>query len=296
MIKDSLRNEINALLDLLDDPDSSVYDSVYERFMQIGPATTEILEDAKMLSIDEGYQKRIEYILNDISKNHALDLSEKWLQNNPDDLLEGYLIFNRYQYPNISTEEINNQIETLKISIWKELNKNLTALETVRIFNHILYKVHRFEKDTVEINNPKNNYLNQVLQNKIYSHYSIALLYLILAKKLEIPIEGTIFKGSLILCYVNKAFQKIEEINYKDILFYIDPYNTGNVIPKDVLKEIGKNILPADDPKDFLPVRASELILKIVFNTAIAEKENNNHKKFEDIMYFYSLLKTMNQK
>lgn len=295
MIKDTLRNEINALLGLLDDPDSSVYKSVYERFMQIGPSAFEMLEEASSLSLDNGYQKRIEYILDDISKNHALDLSEKWLQNNPDDLLEGYLIFTRYQYPNLNTEEIINQIETLKISIWMELNKNLTALETVRIFNHILFKVYRFEKDTAEIGNPKNNYLNQVLQSKTYTHYSITLLYLILAKKLEIPMEGIVYKGNPMLCYINDVNKKIDEISDRDVLFYIDPYNSGNVIPKDVLKEIGKNFSPVNNPKEFLPVRVCDLILKTIFTTAIAEKENDNHKKSGDLMYFHSLLKTMNE-
>ncbi|MDD4575482.1 MAG: transglutaminase family protein [Bacteroidales bacterium] len=201
MIKDALRNEINALLDLLDDPDSSVYESVYKRFMQIGPATSEMLEDAWSMSLDDGYQKRIEYILDDISKNHALELSEKWLKNNPNDVLEGYLVFTQYQYPNINIEDVLNQLEALKINIWMELNENLTALETVRVFNHILFKVHRFEKDAAEISNPKYNYLNQVLQSKTYTYCSIALLYLILAKKLELPIEGVLYKGSPILCY-----------------------------------------------------------------------------------------------
>lgn len=296
MIKDTLRNEINALLDLLDDPDSSVYESVYKRFMQIGPATSEILEDALSMSLDDGYQKRIEYILDDISKNHALNLSENWLQNNPNDILEGYLIFTRYQYPNLNTEEILNQVEALRINIWMELNENLTALETVRIINHILFKVHRFEKDTAEISNPKYNYLNQVLQSKTYTHCSIALLYLILTKKLELPIKGVLYKGSPILCYVNDINKKTEEIVYKDVLFYIDPYNFGNVIPKDILKEIGSTILPLNNPKEMLPVVPSELILKTIYSTALSEKENDNHEKSEDLMYFHTLLKTMSEK
>ncbi|MDD4575287.1 MAG: hypothetical protein PHI36_02550 [Bacteroidales bacterium] len=68
------------------------------------------------------------------------------------------------------------------------------------------------------------------------------------------------------------------------------------MIPKDILKEIGSAILPLNNPKEMLPVVSSELILKTVFTTALSEKENENHKKSKDLMYFYSLLKTMSEK
>lgn len=293
MITDSLKNEINALLDLLDDPDSSVYESVHKRFMQIGSPASEMLENAWSLSLDESYQKRIEYILDDISKNHAADLSKKWLSNNPDDLLEGYLIFTLFQYPNLDKEEILNQIETLRIAIWIELNNNLTSLEKIRVINHILFRIQKFEKDTSPIENPKFNYLNRILQSKTFTNHSIALLYLILAKKLDIPMEGILFKGSPLLCYLNDDQKKINEITPNDVLFYVDPYNLGNVLPKDVLKGIGSRLSSPAEEQDFLPVNAWKMILKIIHKTAISEKANNNHKKSEDLMYFYSLLKEM---
>jgi hypothetical protein len=293
MLEENLKNEINALLDLLDDPDSMVYESVHKRFMQIGSSASEMLENAWSLSLDESYQKRVEYILDDISKNHAAQLSKKWLLSNPDDLLEGYLIFTLYQYPNLNKEELMNQLENLKISIWIELNDNLTSLEKIRVINHILFRVQKFERDTSPIENPKFNYLNRLLQSKIFSNHSIALLYLILAKKLDIPMEGIIFRGSPLLCYLNDSNKKNDEITPNDILFYIDPYNQGNILPKDVLKDIGARLSSPAEARDFLPVNSWQLILKIVHKTAITEKANNNHKKSEDLMYFYSLLKEM---
>ncbi len=293
MLEDNLKNEINALLDLLDDPDSSVYESVHSRFMQIGPTASEMLENAWSLSLDESYQKRVEYILDDISKNHAVELSKKWQLKNPDNLLEGYLIFTLYQYPNLNKEELMNQLENLKISIWIELNDNLTALEKIRVINHILFRVQQFERDTSPIENPKYNYLNCLLQSKTYTNHSIALLYLILAKKLDIPLEGILFRGSPLLCYLNDSNINMNEISQKDVLFYIDPFNQGNVLPKDVLKDIGARLSSPAEPHDFLPVKPLQLILKLIHKTAISEKANNNLKKSEDLMYFYSLIKEM---
>lgn len=282
--------EINALLDLLDDPDPKVYHSVRNRFIEIGAEVTSALEDAWSLSLDETYQKRIELILDDIAINHASNLAEFWLKNNSEDLLEGYIILTLFQYPNLNRASIIASIENITKNIWLEINNQLTSLEKIRIISHILFQILKFKPDNSTLENPKFYYLNKVLESKTYSKSSISLLFIIIAQKLQLPVFGILLKYQPLLCYVDATKDSLENISENNILFYVDAFNRGNILSKDGLKEIGNRLSEPASPREYLPVKPFQLILNTILHIENAEKANQNFKKAENLHHFYNFL------
>ncbi len=291
----SLEKEINALLDLLDDPDYAIFESVSNRFLEIGIDANQALENAWSLTLNDTYQKRIEYILDLISQKNATKLANMWLKNNPDDLLEGYLAFSRFQYPSLDVDFINKQIDNITKNIWLEINNQLTSLEKTRIINHILFQILRFKPVNPPIESSKNFYLNQLLQTKTYTSGSISLLYLIIAQKLEIPIYGIVLKQILLLCYVDFKPDKVDEISENNILFYIDASNGGNIISKEKLKEISKNSGAPISQDELLPKKPVYLINSIIKGASEIERGNSNFKKAEDLLNFAQLLSKLSK-
>ena len=161
-----------------------------------------------------------------------------------DNLFRGAYLVARFQYPELKIEGLNNEMEKIRKDIWIELNNNLTALEKVRIFNHIMYDIYGFTGNPDNYYSPENYYINQVLETKKGNPVSLAIIYSTLALKLEIPIYGVNLPKNFILAFKDKYALPGED----DILFYINPYNKGAVLGKREIDYFLKqqNITPDD--------------------------------------------------
>ena len=130
--------ELNALITLLDDPDETIFTHVKGKFISYGKAVIPHLEAAWEDCFDEFMQKRIEAIIRTIQTEVVTGALKTWAAEENHDLLSGILILSRYQYPDLDEEKIRKQLAQLRQDVWLELNDDLTALEKIKIVNHIL--------------------------------------------------------------------------------------------------------------------------------------------------------------
>ena len=177
----SFKTEIEALIHLIDDPDETVFNQIRTKILSIGDKVIPFLEEAwENQELGLLYQSRIENIIHKIQFDSVYHALYKWANDGGEDLLEGVLIVNRYQYPDIDEEDIRSKIGALRQDIWIELNNNLTAFEEIRIFNYILFDLHGFSGNKKNYHSPQNSYLNSVLETKKGNPLSLAILYCIL--------------------------------------------------------------------------------------------------------------------
>src|SRR5690606_8867326 len=148
------------------------------------------LERAWESSLDTLLQERIENILHKIQFNSVLNDLELWHTSGSFDLLQGLLIINRYQYPDIDEQKIINQIETIKREIWMQMVYMMNPMEKVRLMNNVFYNTFGFSGNTKNYHDPQNSYLSQVIESKKGNPILLACLYSILAQKLDMPIYG----------------------------------------------------------------------------------------------------------
>ena len=157
--------EISALFHLIDDPDEDVFSTVSEKIVSLGRGIIPNLEHLWENTPDEEVQGRIESL---IHKLHFRDLTNDFTdwKNSSHDLLQGALLVARYQYPDLSEESILKQIEQLKKDAWLEMNPNLTALEQIKVLNHIFFDIHGFSGNTQNYHAPQNSFINIALETK----------------------------------------------------------------------------------------------------------------------------------
>lgn len=228
-----MNTNFQALLVLLDDPDQSVFDTVKEEFYKQGIAIIPDLEQAWESTFDEFARERIEEIIHDLQFRELKNDLQNWKSNNQEDLLQGAWLIARYQYPDLAYEDINTKIEQIKYDIWLELADNLTALERVKVINHIFFEIHKFSGNVKNYFSPVNSFLNQVLEMKKGNPISLAIIYSTLAKRLEIPVYGVNLPKNFILAYMDEQLENHHlPIEEKDVLFYINPFNRGLVFGK----------------------------------------------------------------
>jgi len=222
------KSEIQALITLLDDPDVTISETVSKKLIEMGRGVIADLEKVWETTINEQMQSKLEILIQDIQFNDIQQTLIDWRDHESENLLKGAYIIACFQYPELKFERLTEELEKIRKDIWIELNDNLTALEKVRVFNHIMYEIHGFSGNTDNYYSPQNYYINQVLETKKGNPVSLAIIYSTLALKLDIPIYGVNLPKNFILAYKDKYAISKED----DILFYINPYNRGSVLGK----------------------------------------------------------------
>ena len=224
--------KLNALIMLLDDPDNSVFNLVLDELMKEELSIVDTLEHIWETSIDELVQNRIEVIIQEIQLKDTKEKIKNWADQETLDLFEGFFLISRHQYPEIKFKSIQLQLEKIRKDIWLEFRNSLTALEKIVILNHIFYDQYKFKVDFFNPDSPQNCYINRVLETKKGNPVSIAILYTLIARLLDLPVHYIDFQKNPLVGYFDKEIAQL--IHGDDmgnsVLFYINPSNNGAII------------------------------------------------------------------
>lgn len=226
--------KLNALITLLDDPDDSVFRMVEQEILKEDTKIVNKLEQIWETSLDELIQFRIENLIQQIQFNDTKERIKNWSNEKSLDLFDGFFLISRYQYPDLKLKNINNKLDKITKDIWLEFNNSLTALEKITVINHIIYDVHKFSINHPNINSPQNSYLNQLLETQKGNSISLAILYILIGRKLELPLYFIDFPKNPLIAYIDPHIAKMAKLkdDTSPILFYINPSNKGAIVGK----------------------------------------------------------------
>ncbi|HEY0056036.1 MAG TPA: transglutaminase-like domain-containing protein [Pedobacter sp.] len=272
--------ELESLIKLLDDPDEEISQHVENKLLSYGNEIIEYLESAWEQSFDAILQERIENLVHKIQYASVKKELELWYQGGSFDLLQGIIIVNKYQYPDMDPLKIINQIEEIKREIWLQLIYNMSAIEKVKIINNVLYSIYNFSGNTTNHQDPQNSYISQVLESKKGNQISLAIIYSVIAQKLDIPIYGVNLPQHFILAYVDEAKEYISE---EGVLFYINAFNKGFIFSrKDVdsfLKQL--NLTPAKEYYE--PCKNEDIVRRVLRNLISAYQKAGYEDKVREV-------------
>lgn len=287
------KGEIHALINLLEDPDSGVYEEVSRNLLGHGIEIIPDLEKAWEDSHNEQHQARIEGLIQQIQLNYTKKQLRTWIEKGASNLLEGAFYVAKYQYPELDYSQLEERIETIRKDVWLELNDNLTALEKVKILNHIIFKIHGYKRNTAQFYAPENNYLNIVSETKKGNPISLAIIYSIIGQRLGLPIYGVNLPRNFILAYMDehKSEETFDEELEEHILFYINPFNFGAVLGK---KEIDYFIKQQDIKpvkSHYIPCSNVEIIQRLILNLIFSYEKAGNQEKIKNLKELLKIIK-----
>src|ERR1700689_3083182 len=229
--------EILALFHLIDDPDQELFDSVSHRIVSYGRGIIPNLENLWENTISNDVQERIELL---IHKLHYHDLTEDfqhWKSSSYQDLLTASLLVAKFQYPELVTTPVLQEVEKLRRNIWLELNSYLTPLEQVNVLTSILYNYYGLKGTEVAYQQPEEFLINKLVETKRGNAIANGVLYLLLSELLDIPIKAINIPRQFVLAYIKPDFGQDEPKNESllhKIDFFIDPISGHVFTHKDV--------------------------------------------------------------
>ncbi|SDE45703.1 Regulator of sirC expression, contains transglutaminase-like and TPR domains [Mucilaginibacter pineti] len=279
--------EINSLIKLLDDPDSEIYDHVHNKLLSYGTEVIAYLESAFEQAFDAVQQERIADLVHEIQFGTLKNDLKLWHQSGAFDLLQGILIINRYQYPDLDEQKVINQIEAIKRDIWIQMMNEASPKEQVKLINHVFYSIYGFSGNTSNHLDPQNSFLSQVLETKKGNQISLAIIYSIIAQKLDIPVYGVNLPRHFILAYLDESQQSDFE---SGILFYINTFNKGFIFGRRDVDMFLKQLNLKYDKQFYEPCSNTDIIKRVIRNLISAYENLGSVEKVAELNELLGIL------
>lgn len=279
--------EVNSLIRLLDDPDAGIFNHVHEKILSYGPEAIGFLEQAWEQAFDPIQAERIANLVHEIQFRIVKTDLQLWHQGGAFDLLQGILIINRYQYPDLDEQKVINQIESIKRDIWIQMMNEASAAEQIKLINHVFYSIYGFSGNTTNHLDPQNSYLSQVLESKRGNQISLAIIYSIIAQKLDIPVYGVNLPQHFILAYLDESRQSEFE---GGILFYINAFNKGFIFGRRDVDMFLKQLNLKFDKQFYEPCSNTDIIKRVLRNLVSAYEHLGSSEKVDELNELLGLL------
>jgi hypothetical protein len=293
-------NEIHALISLLDDTDEEVVAHVTHKLLSYGEEILSVLEDRYLQETQPGLQVKIHQLIDQIHSGGLRENLISWAREGGLDLFEGIFMIARYRFPDLNKQYINNLIDKIKLDAWLELNQQLAPLDKVRILNYIFYDVHGFKGNTDDYHQPDNSYINRVLETKKGNPISLAIIYSIVAQRLNIPIFGVNLPQHFILAYKDDSlikgstsFKGNVYMDYKEpgeVLFYINAFNKGAIFNKWNIDQFLKQLNVKPNPIYYEACPNVDIVMRVCRNLIYSYEKANDTIRVQGLQDILTLL------
>jgi len=291
MMDQKKERELKALISLTDEPDERIFIEITDKILLYGSEAIPMLEDRWENSFDPIAQQRILNIIHKIQFGTIEAELNHWMKFCSNDLFAAYLLVTRFQYPEIKEEEIKKKINDISHDIWLEFNEGLTALEKIKVVNHIFYDVHGFGGNTTDFHLPQNSYLNTLLETRKGNPLSLGMLYIIISQQLNIPVYGVNLPEHFVLAYVNElAEEKLEFLCDDEVLFYINPFSKGAVFTRKEVELFIKQLKLEPQEFFFKPCTNIDIIRRLINNLISSYDKSGDTEKKEELEKLLNML------
>ncbi len=135
------------------------------------------------------------------------------------DLAEAALLIAAQEYPTLNIAQYLARLDAISEGVKPNINRGDPPYLIIKKINHYLFEIEGFRGNSEDYFDPRNSFLNQVLERKKGIPITLSLLYLEVAKRLDFPLKGVSFPGHFLIKY---------ECEEEEII--IDPFNRGEML------------------------------------------------------------------
>lgn len=293
-------SELNSMIYLLDDSDERVATEISGHLENMGLKIKPFLEDYAKKCGNLIVYDRINKIICNIDFENYYNQFKAWIESPEQDLLEALFLLDSVIVSD-NKERTLGRFNKIKVDVWLAINQYMTSFEIIKSINYVLLEKHKFQEPTENQQSTVHSSLSCVMWNKKATQTFYTCLYLIIAKKLKLPIVGISLPNQIVLGYLkDDDWQMTEKFNSEmgiyskpdnEILFYFNPIKQEAIYSAEMVKNFLKNQdIPLED-KYFRACCHTEIIVKIIDDLIIAYNVGRNQTKTTILKKIHSLLR-----
>lgn len=238
-----INEELRPLVSLLDDKDSVVSECVRKELASFGPEIVGRLRQMRSARDLDVPRELIDEVADSLNADFLTDEFARLVAKGGDNisLFDASCVVSALFDDTFDKESFRSRFYRCSSEFMAESSDQRTAVENIRIFNHIFFFRQRFAVYDVEMKELEYALVSKALHSGKGNPFTIAFIYLMLARIVGLPLEVMSFPGGFVPVYVEGGKE----------LFYVNVYRNGEIFMKDRLQEFISALGVPIDMKSF---------------------------------------------
>lgn len=191
---------------------------------------------------------------------------ERFIQEiqQPDDAIDlaaAALYIAQEEYPELDCDAYLHRLDTMAQQLRTRLPVDRYPLKIIRAINAYLYEAQGFMGNTQHYYDPRNSFLNQVLDRHTGIPITLALVYLELARRIDFPMAGVSLPGHFLI-----------RPTVDEMAIFVDAFHKGEVMFEEDCHDRIKMLYGPDAnlrPDHLLPIGPRPFLSRILMNLKV---------------------------
>jgi regulator of sirC expression with transglutaminase-like and TPR domain len=167
--------------------------------------------------------------------NAQLERFAEFVSREQFNLAEASLMLAQDIYPQVDIPAYLARLDEIALAIKKRVASDAFAEQKVRALNYYLFNEMRFSGNIDDYYDPRNNYLNEVMERRVGIPITLSILYLEIGKRLGLNLKGVSFPGHFLVKLAVKRGQLV-----------LDPFTGGEAQSESDLRQRLAQVLPSE--------------------------------------------------
>lgn len=219
------KSEIESLIQLMEDPDPFIQQSVQDRFTELGINAVPLLDEFRIETKDQNEKSKIRSIIHQLTfpslKTDFHEVLEKGVRNRKSLELAVFTL-SRFGNPTLRITDFGKQLDHFSTMVEPTIRYRLDERRKMKQLIKFVFEDLNFSGDTEDYHNPANCFIDQVIRRRRGLPISLSMVVMFIARRLEMPFFGINMPIHFMLNYVSEK----EEV-------LIDPYDNGAIVSYD---------------------------------------------------------------
>ncbi|MBL8024460.1 MAG: transglutaminase family protein [Elusimicrobia bacterium] len=187
------------------------------------------------------------------------------------DLARAALLMAQDEYPTLAPQPYLDKLAAYSSRVTERLSLGRDPIGTIAALNGVLFDEEGFKGNSEEYYDPRNSFLNEVLDRRVGIPITLSLLYMEVARRADIPLVGIGLPGHFITGLVTPGRT-----------FYVDPFHQGQLLNE---KECAERVAKIFDgkmpltPAHFTPIGPRGILLRVLINLKNIYMESRSFAK-----------------
>ena len=142
------------------------------------------------------------------------------------DLVEAALVIAAHEYPGLDVPAYQVRMDRIAVTLRERLRRDIGPTEAVIALNRYLFDELGFQGNALDYYDPRNSFLNEVLDRKLGIPITLALIYVEVGRRIGLALHGVSFPGHFLV-----------KCPARDGVIVLDPHARGASLSLDDLQQ-----------------------------------------------------------